>query len=85
MNKKLISYSVIVAAKNGDSEAMNAILAHYAERINSFSKRLQLDEYGNLRSVVDAEIRNRIIAKIIDRVIFDFDPCRLPDGETLEK
>ena len=85
MNRKLISYSVIVAAKNGDSEAMNEILTHNAGRIDSFSRRLQLDEYGNLRSVVDTEIRNRIIAKIIDRVIFDFDPCRLPDGETLEK
>lgn len=85
MNKKLISYSVIVAAKSGDSDAMNAILTHNAGRINSFSRRLQLDEYGNLRSVVDTEIRDRIIAKIIDRVIFDFDPFRLPDGEALEK
>lgn len=85
MNRKLIPYSVIIAAKRGDADAMNEILTHNAGRIDSFSRRLQLDEYGNLRSVVDTEIRDRIIAKIIDRVIFDFDPYRLPDGETLEK
>lgn len=85
MNRKLIPYPVIIAAKHGDSDAMNEILTHNAGRIDSFSRRLQLDEYSNLRSVVDTEIRDRIIAKIIDRVIFDFDPYRLPDGETLEK
>lgn len=85
MNRKLIPYSVIIAAKRGDADAMKEILTHNAGRIDSFSRRLQLDEYGNLRSVVDTEIRDRIIAKIIDRVIFDFDPYRLPDGETLKK
>jgi len=84
MNGKLISYSVIVAAKNGDMDAMNEILAHNSERIESFSRRISFDEYGNPHSVIDVEIRDRIVTKLIDRIIYDFDPYRLPEGETLE-
>lgn len=84
MNGNLVPYSVIVAAKNGDIDAMNKILAHNSGRIESFSRRISLDEYGNPRSVIDHEIRDRIIAKLIDRIIYDFDPYCLPEGETLE-
>lgn len=84
MKGKLVPYSVIVAAKNGDIDAMKKILTHHSGRIESFSCRINLDEYGNPRSVIDHEIRDRIIAKLIDRIIYDFDPYRLPEGETLE-
>lgn len=84
MNDNLVPYSVIVAAKNGDIDAMNKILTHNSGRIESFSYRINLDKYGNPRSVIDHEIRDRITAKLIDRIIYDFDPYRLPDGETLE-
>lgn len=85
MNGKHIPYSVIIAAKKGDPEAMNRILAYNAHRIISHSRRIQLDEYGNLQSVIDTEILDRIVEKIIERIIFDFDPYRLPNGETIEK
>ena len=85
MDGKLISYSVILAAKKGVPEAMRAILTHNAGRIRSYSRRIQLDKYGNPRSVIDTEIRDRIVAKLIDRIIYDFDPYRLPEGETLEE
>ena len=84
MKGKLIPYPVIIAAKGGDADAMNEILAHNSGRIDSFSRRICLDGYGNPRSVIDTEIRDRIVAKLIDRIIYDFDPYRLPDGETLE-
>ena len=84
MNGNLVPYSVIVAAKNGDVDAMNKILTHNSGRIESFSYRIYLDEYGNPRSVIDQEIKDRIITKLIDRIIYDFDPYRLPEGETLE-
>ena len=85
MSGKLISYSVIIAAKKGVPEAIKAILTHNAGRIRSYSRRIQLDEYGNPRSVIDPEIRDRIVTKLINRIIYDFDPYRLPDGETLEE
>lgn len=85
MNDNLIPYPIILAAKNGVPEAMSAILIHNAERIRSYSRRIQLDKYGNPRSVIDTEIRDRIVAKLIDRIIYDFDPYHLPEGETLEE
>lgn len=85
MNGKLIPYPVILAAKKGNPEAMNRILTHNAHRIISYSRRIQLNQYGNLQSVIDTEIVDRIVAKIIERIIYDFDPYRLPDGETLEE
>jgi hypothetical protein len=42
------------------------------------------DEFGNSHTVIDPEIKNRIQAKIIDKIIYDFDPQRIPEGETLE-
>jgi hypothetical protein len=42
------------------------------------------DEFGNPHTVIDPEIKDRIQAKIIDKIIYDFDPQRLPEGETLE-
>ena len=85
MSGKLVPYSVIIAAKAGNPEAMNTILQHNAGRITSYSRRIQLDEYGNPHSVIDPEIRDRIVTKLINRIIYDFDPYRLPDGETLEE
>ena len=85
MKYKNVSYPIIVAAKNGDPDAMDTILRHNAGRIDSFSRRIQHDEYGNPHSVIDPEIRDRIVSKVIDCIIYDFDPYRLPDGEKLEE
>lgn len=85
MKGKLIPYSVIVAAKNGDQEAVNRIIAHYDNYIDSQSTRIMFDERGNPRSVIDPKIKQRIQAKIIDCIIFDFDPSRLPDGKKIEE
>jgi hypothetical protein len=83
-NRNLIPYRVIVAAKSGDPDAMNEILAHYNNVIEYHSRRTMYDEFGNPHTVIDPEIKDRIQAKIIDKIIYDFDPQRLPEGETLE-
>ena len=85
MKDRKVPYEVIVAAKHGDSGAMNTILLHYNRQIEANSRRPMFDEYGNPHSVIDPEIEDRIRAKIIDRVINDFDPYSLPAGETLEE
>lgn len=72
--KKLIPYAVIVAAKNGDSEAMSQILRHYEPYIIRCSKRTLYDEYGNQYQVVDEEIKNRIQSKLMYQIVYDFDP-----------
>lgn len=82
--EKLIPYEVIVAAKQGDVEAMTRILRHYDRRISYYSRCPLFDEYGNRYEMVDPEIKSRIQAKLIHQIIFDFDPTKLPEGETLE-
>ena len=42
---KLIDYDTIVAAANGDADAMNHVLKHYSAYIQHFSKRSYYDEY----------------------------------------
>lgn len=81
---RMIPYGVIIAAKGGDSEAMSQVLRHYAAYIARCSQRPLYDEYGNRYQVVDGEIRNRIQAKLMYQIIYDFDPFRLPEGERLE-
>lgn len=83
-SRKLVPYTVIIAAKNGDPDAMHKILAHYDRVIDFHSQRTVYDEYGNPRTAVDPEIKCRIQTKIIDKIINDFDPTCLPNGEVLE-
>ncbi len=78
MSNNLIPYETILAAKSGDAEAMEKILNHYAPYIIACSKRTMYDEYGNKYEVVDDEIRQRIEAKLMYGIIFDFDPYKLP-------
>lgn len=74
-----IGYQTILAAKAGDSEALNSILQHYAAYIAAHAKRPFFDEYGNRYELVDEEIRQRIEAKLIYQIINKFDPCQRPD------
>lgn len=83
--EKLIPYEVIVAAKSGDPVAMCQILRHYESYINACSRRVLFDEYGNQYTLVDEDIKNRIQAKLMYQIIYDFDPARLPDREVSKK
>ena len=83
-NKKLVPYTVILNATKGDPEAIEAILEHYDGFIDHHSKRTLYDEYGNPHTAIDPEIKERIRSEIIDKVINDFDPYCLPEGEHLE-
>lgn len=75
---KLIPFETIVAAKAGDTEAMKAILKHYAPYIAAHSKRALFDEYGNRYEVIDEEIRQRIEAKLMFQIYYHFDPYKEP-------
>ena len=84
-NKKLVPYAVILAATEGNSDAMEEILTYYDGLIEFYSRRTLYDEFGNPHTAVDIDIKQRIQAKIIEKIIYDFDPYRLPPGETLEE
>ena len=77
-----VPYAMILAAKSGDGAAMAQILRHYRLYIAACSRRKLLDEYDNEYIIVDEEIKNRIEAKLMYQIIYDFDPCRLP-GESV--
>lgn len=83
-SKKLVPYSVILAATKGDPDAMRKILAHYDGLIEFHSHRTLYDEYGNPRAAIDVDIKQRIQTRIIEKIIYDFDPYRMPPGEVLE-
>ena len=84
MPYRKVPYMTIQAAKSGDAEAMQLILAHYERYIAGHAKRLLYDEYGNCREIVDPEIKQRIEEKLMLGIIYKFDCERLPEGETLE-
>lgn len=78
-------YQTVLAAKNGDNEALAAILRHYASYIASLSKRPFYDEYGNQYAFVDEEIRHHIESRLMYQIVYKFNPSKLPNGETLQK
>lgn len=80
----LIPYHIIFAAKDGDKEAMDAILKHYDAFFTKLSTRPALDQYGNSYDVVDKYMKDRIVAACVHEFLYHFDPMQLPTGETIE-
>ena len=81
----LVPYHVILAAKAGDSEALEIVIKHYDPLITKYATRSARDEYGNTYEVVDNDMKMRIVADLVYQIIYTFDPRKLPLGETLEK
>lgn len=82
---KLVDYDTIVAATNGDAEAVNRIMRHYTAYIQHFSKRSYYNEYGDYNEYVDDEIRQQIEVKLMMQIVYKFDCQSMPEGETLER
>lgn len=68
----LIPFTIIVQATNGEMEAMNYILSHYTGYIMELTKRPILNELGYLEVGIDYEMKNRLEAKLITKIL-DFD------------
>ena len=79
-----ISYQAILAAKAGDSIAMEQVLRHYDSYITMCAQRTMTDEYGTHRVAVDMELKGRLQSKLMLQIIYKFDPTRLPEGEVIE-
>ena len=70
LNKKSkISPSLVVAAINGDINAINAILKQYEGYISVLSTRQLHDGYGNVYAIVDDEMRRRLETKLIIKIL----------------
>lgn len=80
-----ISYETIVAAKNGDNDAIAEIVRHYEPYISHFAKRLIYDEGGIPYEVIDEEIKGLLISEYMSAIFFHYDTDRLPRGENIEQ
>ena len=65
----LLSFSVIAAAVNGNVDAINAVVKHYADYIAALSTRQLYDENGAPVLCVDEEMRRRLETKLITRIL----------------
>ena len=65
----MIPFSVIVAATDGDTEAINQIVKHYSGFIAKLSLHPMKDEYGNQHIVVDETLRRRMETRLITKIL----------------
>lgn len=66
---KRVVFSAIVAASQGDVEAVNQVFQHYEGYIISLSTRTLYDEFGNPHICVDENIRRRLQTKLIAAIL----------------
>lgn len=67
---KLVSFSTIITAIQGDSIAMDAVISHYNNYIMKGVVRRYKDELGNISYFSDEdlgmEIKQRLMMKVLD-------------------
>lgn len=68
-DKALVPYPVILAATQGDPDAMKMVLQHFSGYIARLSMRKLYDERGNAYFGVDEDIRERLQAKLMLAVL----------------
>lgn len=65
----LLPYPVIVAATNGDPDAMAVVMKRYESYIADLSMRKLRDERGNTYWGIDGDIRDRLRSKLMRAVL----------------
>lgn len=80
-----VPYSTILDAKAGDAEAMEAVLRFFEPSVCRWSRRSCYDSAGNLCMEVNQDVRDRVRTKIMEVLIYEYDPYKLPEGESVEK
>ncbi|SHK43177.1 Helix-turn-helix domain-containing protein [Clostridium cavendishii DSM 21758] len=67
--KKNLSFDIIVAATDGDKEAIKKSLDFYDGYISKLSLRKMYDDYGNVYMVVDSELKGRIQTAVMNMIL----------------
>ena len=67
--KQALPISVIIAASNGDVNAMKQVLNHYDGYMKTLSKRVISDMHGNSYIYVDEDIHQRLQMKLLEAVL----------------
>ena len=68
-NVRLLPFSVIKAASNGDAVAVNAVLKHYRGYISKLAMRRLYDENGRSMMCVDESLRRRLETKLMAAIL----------------
>lgn len=71
---QLLPFPTIKAATQGDPEALTAVLKHFEGYIATLATRTLYDEYGQSYRCLDPELKKRIEAKLIARIMQEFKP-----------
>lgn len=66
---KHLSFEIIVAATDGDKEAIKKALNFYDRYISKLSLRKMYDDYGNVYMVVDSELKGRIQTAVMKMIL----------------
>ena len=67
--RKHVPYPVIAMAANGDIDAINAVLKHYAGYIAALATKRLYDDDGIPYLYVDIDLRRRLEAKLIVAIL----------------
>lgn len=65
----LLPYPIIVAAIQGEPEAMKVITQHYGSYIASLTMRKLRDERGNIYWGIDEDMRDRLHSKLMQSIL----------------
>ena len=69
-NVRLLPFSVIKAASNGEAVAINAVLKHYSGYISKLAMRRIYDENGRSMMCVDESLQRRFETKLMEGISF---------------
>ena len=69
---KPIPVPAILAAVNGDEDALANLVAHFQRYIRALATRPVKDEYGNEYLYVDEDMRLRLETKLIHSIVTSF-------------
>lgn len=67
--RRLLTVDVILAASNGDYEAMDMVLRHYEGYILKLSTQRLYDEEGKVHYYVDETLKGILQIKLIRKVL----------------
>lgn len=71
---QLLPFSIIESATQGDPDAISSVLNHFDGYIATLSTRTLYDEYGRSYRCLDPELKKRMEAKLIVRILQKFKP-----------
>lgn len=71
---QLLPFSIIESATKGNTDAISSVLNHFEGYIATLATRTLYDEYGRSYRCLDPELKKRMEAKLIVRILQKFKP-----------